>query len=94
MVADEVIGWFEARGQRRRHRAGRVEGIAGVSTESTRPSGRVEGGDSLDVGVPRRRGIVGAVGDCAMRRCDLRDGPGQVDLPRFELPEVTGQPHP
>jgi hypothetical protein len=28
-----------------------------------------------------------------MRRCDLRYGPGRVDLPRFELPEVTGQPH-
>ena len=34
-----------------------------------------------------------AVGDRAVRRCDLRDGPRQVDMPRFELPEVTGQAH-
>jgi len=63
VVADEVIGWFEERGSARRHRDGRVEGIAGLSTEPTRHRIELKVGTRWTWCALDAVGIVGAVGE-------------------------------
>ena len=62
-IANEVIGWFEERGSARRHRDGRVEGIAGLSTEPTRHRIELKVGTRWTWCALDAVGIVGAVGD-------------------------------
>ena len=63
MLANEVIGWFEERGSARRHRDGRIEGIAGLSTEPTRHRVELKVGTRWTWCALDAVGIVGAVGD-------------------------------